>query len=248
VGKTLLIAGLCSLIPLIGNVVASFVTVWTGAGSWLVVPIVGVVVAMVTALIQAYGSAAGPVPNHSPGQGQHPPSPAQPYPQKQRGKSLAAALLISFLVIGVGGWAVTVGVRYAVGYITGNEQGTERLVQPATSSSGGLTLTVDSVVHTDHFTRVGVAALNETGSSLSLPLSGFCVFVGGDGTTLKADAFRSRWSETLAPGIRQRGTINFDGHIPKSVKRASLSFTQIFGPGGGSITVPDIMLRPGEIT
>jgi hypothetical protein len=74
VGKTLLIAGACALVPLIGNVVASFVTESTGANSWLVVPVVGVVVAMATALIQAYGSASEPAPQPTnTDRGQQPP-------------------------------------------------------------------------------------------------------------------------------------------------------------------------------
>ena len=66
VGKTLLIAGVCAIIPLIGNVVASFVTTWTGVASWLAVPAVGVAVAMLTALIQAYGSASDEQPPRPP--------------------------------------------------------------------------------------------------------------------------------------------------------------------------------------
>jgi hypothetical protein len=154
-------------------------------------------------------------------------------------------LLIAVLVIGVGGLAVTAGVRYAVGYITGNEPGTSRLAEPVTASAGGLTLTVESVTYTAHFTRVGVAARNDTDTTVSLPLYGYCVFTGSDGTTLQADPFRSHWSDTLPPGILQRGTIVFSGHLPPSVLQAALSFTQIFRLGGGSITVHHINLTPG---
>jgi hypothetical protein len=154
-------------------------------------------------------------------------------------------LLIAVLVIGVGGLGVTAGIRYAVGYLTGNEPGTSRLAEPATGSAGGLSLTVESVTYTAHFTRVGVAALNQTGTTVSLPLFGYCVLSGSDGTTLQADPFRSHWSDTLAPGILQRGVIVFGGHLPAPVLQAALSFTQIFGPGGGSITVHHITLTPG---
>jgi hypothetical protein len=243
VGKTLVIAAVCAIIPLIGNVVASFVTTWTGVASWLAVPAVGVVVAMLTALIQAYGSAGEEPPR--PQADRYSPYPP-PYPTrvKRRGMSLPAALLTAILVIGVGGLAATAGIRYAVGYFTGNETGTSRLAEPATASAGGLTLTVESVTYTAHFTQVGVAAHNETGSTLSLPVYGNCVFSGSEGTTLQADPFRSHWSETLAPGSFQRGTIVFPGHLPDSVLQASLSFSQIFTLGGGSITVHPINLTP----
>jgi hypothetical protein len=240
VGKTLSIAAACAVVPLIGNVVASFLTTWTGVRSWLVVPAVGVGVAMLTALIQAYGSAPAEERPRSPA-GRYPPSPV-----RSRRTSLPRALLVTVLVIGVGGLGVTAGIRYAVGYFTGNEPGTSRLVQPATASTGGLTLTVESVTYTAHFTQVGVAARNQTGTAVSLPLFGYCVFTGSDGTTLEADPFRSRWSETLAPGILQRGVIVFSGHLPVPVLQAALSFTQIFGPGGGSITVRPLNLTPSQ--
>ena len=239
---------MCALVPLIGNVVASFLTSWTGGRAWLVVPAVGVGIAMATALIQAYGSAGSEAPAPT---APHPtPSPRSEtydyrrYGQEQRGTPLALALVIGLLVLGVGGLAVTQAVRFAVGYITGNESGPDRLVQPATGSAGGLELTVENVWHTRHFTRVEVLARNETATSLSLPLFGYCVFSGQDGTTLRADPSRSNWSADIPPSVLQRGTIVFNGHIPDAVRLASLSFTQIFGPGGGSITVDNIGLRP----
>jgi hypothetical protein len=254
VGRTLLIAGVCALIPLIGNVGASFLTVWTGGATWLVVPVVGVSVAMVTALIQAYGSASAPEPAPAPAPapaypGQQPPPDAYPYRrygrEERRGTPLALALVIGLLVLGAGGWAVTAGARYAVGYITGNEAGTDRLIRPASGSAAGLELTVENVWHTRHFTRIRVAARNSSRTSLSLPLFGNCLFTGEDGTTLRADPFRSRWSEEIPPGALQRGTITFKGHIPDSVRLASLTFAHIFGTFfGGSLIVSGIGLRP----
>lgn len=265
--RTLGIAGLCALIPLAGNVAASFLTVWTGGRSWLAVPVVAVVVAMVTALVQAYGSAAaaGPEPrppDTGPWRDDAPSYRRYGVEGERRGLPVPAVLLIAVLVLGVGGWAATQGVRYAVGYVTGNEPGTERLRGgPVSATAGGLTLTVESVSQTAHFTRVRIEAKNDTDSSMTLPLFKNCVFRGGDGTTLEADAFKSRWTEDLGPGGLQRGTVTFKGHIPDSVRRAELSFSHIFSfpsstgfpdPGApiqppdlgpGSITVRDIRLR-----
>jgi hypothetical protein len=246
VGRTLLVAGLCALVPLIGNVVATSLKGWTGGATWLVVPVVGVGVAMATALIQAYGSAPAPTPPAP-----DPSLPPSEYDyrrygrQQERGTPLALALVIGLLVLGVGGFALTQGVRFAVGYITGNEPGTDRLVRPVSGSADGLELTVENVWHTRHFTRVEAAARNSSGTSVSLPLFGFCVFSGQDGTTLRADPSRSDWSNDIPPGAFQRGTIVFNGHIPDAVRLARLSFSQIFGrPGGGAITVDNIRLRP----
>jgi hypothetical protein len=253
VGRTLLIAGLCALIPLGGNVVASFVTEWSGGRAWLVVPAVGVGVAMLTALVQAYGSAGRSAPEPDVRSPDRRPGDAVPYrrygPAKRRGTPLPVALVVAVLVIGVGGYAVTQGVRYAVGYVTGNEPGTERLLEPASASAGGLTLTVESVKHTAHFTRVRIAARNDSEVPLTLPLFKNCLLVSdsGDGTTLEAEPFKSRWSEQLAPGSLQRGTITFDGHLPDTARRASFSFITIFafGPGGPrSIKVSEIRLGP----
>ncbi len=259
VGKTLLIAAACAIIPLIGNVVASFLTNWTGTATWLAGPAVGVVVAMLTALIQAYGAASDQ--ERRPHATSHPtartpyPAPRANYPAhwppqpparvKPRGIRLPVALVTALLVIGVGGLAVTEGIRYAVGYVTGNEPGTDHLVQPASASSRGLIVTVEGVTYTAHFTRVSVAAHNESQETLALPVFGYCVFTGSDGTTFGADPFRSHWSETLPPGALQRGVIVFKGHLGPFIRLASFSFTQIFRISQGSITVRHIQLRTG---
>lgn len=246
VGKTLLIAGVCALIPLLGNVAASFLTTRTGGGSWLVVPVVGVTVAMVTALVQAFSAAEAPSQGApAPYPGQAPPVGAPPtYRQygrrEQRGTPLLLALVIGLLVLGIGGIAVTQGVRFAVGYITGNEAGTDRLVQPVTGSSNGLTVTVEHVWHTRHFTRVQATTTNNRGMSVGLPL-GFCHLIGR-GRTLEADQFRSDWPTDHPPGAVQRGTIVFKGHLPDALTEASLSF-MIFGLPGGTLTVAPIKLK-----
>jgi hypothetical protein len=262
VAKTLLIAGVCALIPLAGNVAASFVTEWTGAGSWLVVPAVGVLVAMVTALIQAFGSASAPAsaPDRDrwPGERDDSSYGGPTYRQYGRprrgGTPLPLAVAIAIVVLGGGGWALAQGVRYGVGYITGNEPGTEQLLGRATGRSDGLTLTVESVKRTAHFTRVQVRARNATPNfSMTLPLFKNCTFRGLDGTTLEANSFKSRWTEELSPGALQQGTITFDGHVPESIRVAELSFAHVlsfpvggatFEQGPGSITVQRIHLRP----
>lgn len=253
-----MIAGFCALIPLAGNVTASFVTDWTGGRSWLVVPVVGVVVAMVTALVQAYGAAPDPVSQITPRDQERRPKDGDTYRryvqhEPRRGRSLPVALAIAILVMGAGGWAVTKGVRYGVGYITGNEPGTERLRGQAQERISGLTLTVESVKQTAHFTRVRLLAHNTSDNlSIRLPLAA-SKLRGFDGTTLEAEHFKSQWSEELSPGSLQRGTITFGDHLPDSVRQAELSFSFIFrvpvvpgffDRGPRSITVKPIKLLP----
>jgi hypothetical protein len=164
----------------------------------------------------------------------------------RRGTSVLAAFVVILLVLGVGGFAVTQGVQYVVGYASGKETGPDRLVSPATKNAAGLTVTVAKVEYTRHFTRVEVTVKNNTSStSITLPLFENCVFSAADGTTLKADDFRSQWSQTIPAGAFQRGTITFPDQLPDTATRASLSFSHIFGTfEANSISVTGIRLRP----
>lgn len=95
-GRVLLVAAVSALVPLAGNVVATVLTDWSGRAGWLVVPAVGVIVAMITALIEAYGS-GGTDSSQEPGR-----------------TPLMAALVISVVVLGAGGVGVAAGTRALV--------------------------------------------------------------------------------------------------------------------------------------
>ena len=70
------------------------------------------------------------------------------------------------------------------------------------------------------------------------------MFSDADGTTLKADTFRSQFSETVPAGAFQRGTITFPGHLTSAETRAALSFSHIFGTfEANAISVSGIQLR-----
>ena len=235
IGPTLLLGLVTGLLGLLGNSVASFVTQWSGSLSWFAVPVAAVLVAVVTAFATAHVEARSDDDNG-----------AARRPARSR-QSIPAALVAVVLVVGLGGFAATWGIRYAVGYFSGNEPGTDRLVQQVTNSSEGLTLIVTKFEETRHFTRLSVTVDNAVGNSLSLPLFGNCLVVGGNGSTLEADSFKSDWSETVAPGVRQSGTITFSGHLPDGVRRARLVFSTVYEQGfngPSSIQVPDLQLRP----
>jgi hypothetical protein len=233
-GRVVVGALLAYFIPLAVNAVASFVTDWTGVGVWLISPIAGAVAAVLVALTQK-ASEAPPPPRGRPDLGN----------RYSRPTVTGAGLLTVLLVVGVVGVGLALGVRFAVGWFSGDESGEEVLVERVEGASGGVTAAVESVEHTSHFTRVEIVVTNNGAASVSLPLFGYCVLVGDDGTTLEPDSFKSDWSDTIPPGGRQRGTVVFPGHLPDGVTSASLSFTTVFGPGGGdALTVSNIRLTP----
>ena len=175
------------------------------------------------------------------------PTPSQPVARRARRRLTPAliAIVVLLAVCGGGGFAIASGVRYVVGLATGHEAGTDRLVRPVAARAGDLTLTVRHVVYTSHYTRVDVLAQNDGDAAVTLPIFGNCVFVGADGTVLQGDPQRSDWSETIAPGVSQAGTIVFGGTLPDDVRAAALNFSQVFVLGGRSLTVRDIALSAG---
>ncbi len=243
-GLTLTLGLLTGALGLAGNAVAAVVAKASGSYAWLGVPVAAVGVSVITAFATAHTEHLWPEPTEDRSADGTPTIPVEPRP---RGLRLTTALVAVFLVIGAGGLAMTLGTRYVVGILTGSEAGVNLLVTPVTSASKGLELVVDKFEDTPHYTRVTLTVHNTVGNPLSLPLYGNCVVVGSDGTTMEADAFRSHWSETVASGSRQRGTIVFGGHLPSPVTEASLAFATVYEQGFAgpdSIRVDGIMLRP----
>lgn len=246
VGRTILIGVVGSTIPLIGNVVASLVSAWSPAVSWVAVPVTAVVFGVIATFATAHVERTVPDPPAGP------PAPSSAPPPRAPGRagvSLPVGILVTALVLAAGGWAVAAGTRYAVGWITGNEDGPNRLVEPVSGGSSGVRLTVTEVRHTQHFTRVTASVDNGLRNSITLPLFQNCTLRGADGTTLQADPFRSSaWAESVAAGAKgQAGTIVFPGHLPNGVATASLSFATVFVAGFDgprSLTVSGLKLRP----
>jgi hypothetical protein len=181
------------------------------------------------------------------GEAEIPPSPypAQPQPKPaaaQKGRtSLAAALAIILLACGVGGLGVTYAAQWvasraaaAVDEITGESKanpGEERLASPAASTSGILTITVNSVQVNERATVIDLTARNEGGESLTLS-RGFCQLMVPDKATLETDKFIGTWGDgTVAAGGERNGTIVFNGKLSHDTKNVTLAFTTIFGGG-----------------
>lgn len=240
VGKTFTLGLVAGVIGLVANTVAAFVTTWSGTLAWLAVPAASVGVAIAGAFATAHVQTQFP-----PGK----PDGEPPVPPARGGMSLPVGISLVVVVLGLGGLGVAFGVKYAVGWVTGNEEGVDRLAAVAQTENSGLRLSVQRYDETRHFTRLTVTATNGVRHSLTLPLFRNCSVRSEDGTTIMADAFRSDWADSVPPGATQRGIITFPGHVPDGVNRVSLSFATVFGQGfegPDSITVDGIQLRPRE--
>lgn len=243
-GTALLFAAGINLVGLFGNTLTAFLTELTPTWTWFITPVLGLAVALVTETLGHYrkgGSPETPGSPEPPGRqdGAHrPPAPRRP---------LAVTLLVTLLILGGGGWLVTAGVSYAVGYFSGNEDGVQRLESQVVREAQGVTVTVLGVQSTPHFTRVEIRVNNGTSSSMSLPLFHNATLTAPDGTTFDADAFRSSWQPEIPAGGVRKGTINFESQLPESATTVSLNFVTVFlmgFDGPRSITVPDIALKP----
>ncbi len=243
-GMALTFAAGINVVGLLGNSLASFLTELTPTWTWFITPFIGLLVALVIEMLGYYRKSQGttkvPPASHGRGPGRRP-APRRP---------LGVTVLLTLLLLGGGGWLVTAGVSYAVGYASGNESGVQRLESPVLAEAQGVRVTVLGVQSTAHFTRVEILVSNGTSSSISLPLFQNAMLSGQDGTTFDADSFRSNWQPQIPPGGQRRGTLNFESQLPEDSIIVSLSFASVFVQGFDgprSITVPNIPLRPLEI-
>jgi hypothetical protein len=215
-----------------------------------------------------YGGGYGPPPGYGPpgqdprpgygqppGYGQEYPGGPRPYGQParqpprpsppRRTVSWLTVVLVIALITGLSS-GVAYGSRYVTGWVTGTESGTDVLVRPVSKTEGPLTVTVQSFEVTRHLTKVGVTAVNTGKDSITLPLFMTCQLDAG-GATMSADAFRSRFTESVPAGGRTVGTILFNGRPAEGTRTASLSFSHTFGSFElDSITVSGIELSTGQ--
>ncbi|RZT27933.1 FHA domain-containing protein [Kribbella sp. VKM Ac-2569] len=202
--RVLIVAGAVIVLGIVVNLLVTFLA--DGPGSalrWLVPPVIALVVAMVLALVDAA------VPK------QHRPS--------RLTVSVLVAVAVVLVGVGVGGFALTAGAQYVGGYLTGNETGEDRLIKPVSKPGTGVTMTVENVTYTSHFTRVEVKLVNTAKQAITVPIDG-TTFTAADGTTLRADPGRSAWPSRIAAGGTEHGTLTFKGHLPDSATTAVLTF------------------------
>ncbi|MFB9356685.1 hypothetical protein [Actinoplanes nipponensis] len=204
---------------------------------WLIVAVLVIASAAIAA------ATAAPQPDRTP-----PPLPAGYYrphapPPRPRssgsGRAVIAVVVVTVLIVSI------FAVRFAFGLITGRETGVDRLVEPVSATNHALTLTVDRVEVTAHFTRVSMSASNGGGDALTLPIYSNCQMTV-DRTTTSASTIASQWPQNVPPESTISGVVVFRFVIPGDATKASLAFSTIFGSLStrGSIVVRNIPLRP----
>lgn len=102
----------------------------------------------------------------------HPEAMARPGQPRGVGAGLVVGLVV---LLFVGGLAY--GVTYAVGLITGREDGVERLAAPVTGRAGALRVRVEEVEVGRRFTQVRLTATNSAAFPVTIPLFGNCQLV-----------------------------------------------------------------------
>ncbi|MEU8222168.1 FHA domain-containing protein [Kribbella sp. NPDC048915] len=216
--RVLIAAGGVIALGLIVNLVITFFA--DGPGGllrWLVPPVIALVVAMVLTLLDAASSA--------------------PRRTSRLDVSVLIAIAVVLVGVGVGGFAVTAGAEYVGGYLSGNESGEDRLLEPIAKTDAGITVTVENVTYTSHFTRVQVKLANAGKHAITIPLDG-TTFTAADGTALHADTGRSAWPSQITANGSADGTITFKGHLPDSAAAAVLTFKS----GNSAFTIQKIAL------
>lgn len=229
-----------------------------GVAVWSVGVVVAVVVALVLACLDAFAARRAPAPStgSGPGWGGAPYGPSPGWGRSRLpdggGTSLAVAGAVLLLVAGVGGYALTLGFRSAFTRVAGLTQvgppvqtGTEVLDAAGTATSGPLTLTVESVQRTRDYTRVELVARNRGPSALSMPVLRNCLLTAPGVPALEADP-RSPWTGTVPGNGELRGVVYFPGRPASSAGTVSLTFTTVFGSlDARGVTVANLAVRPG---
>ncbi|HEX6685619.1 MAG TPA: hypothetical protein VF062_22780 [Candidatus Limnocylindrales bacterium] len=127
--------------------------------------------------------------------------------------------------------------------ITGNERGSDVLAGKKSGRAGALTLTVDQVLLTPHFTRIVVTVSNNGLAPVELPGAGRWRLLTHTGTVLQGSAFRSLWPDAVPPHWSSAGIVTF-GRLPEGTGHISLGLGGVADAGAGALTLADIPLRP----
>jgi hypothetical protein len=141
-------------------------------------------------------------------------------------------LLVIILIVLVLGGGAAYGISYGISYATGNETVlADRLVAPVSGKAAGVTVTVEKVEVTAHYTKVNVTAVNQNRASATLPLFGNCQLIDDSGATLKPGTPTGGLDPISVPpnGTRVSEVITFDGKPTPAETTLTLTFDTVFG-------------------
>ena len=158
-------------------------------------------------------------------------------------------MLVALLIVIVIGGGLAYGISYGISYATGKESvQAQRLVAPATGTAAGVTIRVEKVDTTAHYTKVELTATNRNRQSATLPLFGNCQIVDGSGAILKPGSLIGGLDSIDVPpnGTAISVTITFRGRLSPTTTTMTLSFNTIFGilSEERSLQVTGIKLKP----
>jgi hypothetical protein len=142
-------------------------------------------------------------------------------------------------------WAAMISqrLRSLEAWITGNERGWDILADKASGRAGALTLTVDQVLLTPHFTRIVVTVANNGLAPVELPGAGRWRLFTHDGTVLQGSALRSLWPDSVPAHWSVAGIMTFD-RLPVGTDSIGLGLDGVADAGAGALTLANIRVRP----
>jgi len=171
-----------------------------------------------------------PHPQRWPGQ-PWPPGYPPPPPPRRRTRS-GVWLLVTILAILVFGGGAAYGISYGISYATGNETiKADRLIAPATDRAANVTMKVERVAVTAHYTKVTITTTNQNNASVTLPLFGNCQLIDASGATLQPGTPFGGLDPISVPpkNTPVRTTITFRGKPSDNATTLTLSFDTVFG-------------------
>jgi hypothetical protein len=138
-------------------------------------------------------------------------------------------------------WAAMVSqrLRSLESWITGNERGLDILADKRSGRAGALTLTVDQILLTPHFTRVVVTVSNDGFVPVELPGAGRWRLLAQDGSVLHGSALRSLWPDAVPAHWSVAGIVTFD-RLPEGTGGISLGLGGVADAGAGALTLTNI--------
>lgn len=142
-------------------------------------------------------------------------------------------------------WAAMISrrLRGLEAWMTGDERGLDILVGKESGRAGALTLTVDQILLTPHFTRIVVTVSNNGFAPVILPGAGRWRLRTQGGEVLHGSAMRSLWPDTVPAHWSVAGIVIFD-RLPDGTGGISLGLDGVADAGAGALALPDIRLRP----